>query len=173
MPQVGNQYRMSVDATISTGSFKWFITGSTGNPNVTPDFIIDSTSTGQKMEFLATTSNLLNTEMYMVAIEDASTGDFDNLSFIQIEATDPYFSVSGSSGSMIWDGQSLEVRNAATEPVFSTAEDGVQIGSWIIETDRLQIGNNGMMLSGSGVISAYHFYVSEAGDITGSGFLFA
>ena len=70
------------------------------------------------------------------------------------------------------DGLYLDSKNhwydsgvLTTNSIIAT---GGTVGGWSISDNKIQAGSSGMMLSGSGVISASNFYVDESGNLTAS-----
>ena len=73
----------------------------------------------------------------------------------------------GGSGGIDYDGSTLTIGSSTTIQGLITAETG-SIGGWLIADGYLSSSLGGMLLSGSGVISASGFYVSETGAMTAS-----
>ena len=73
----------------------------------------------------------------------------------------------GGSGGIVFDGSTLTIGSSTTIQGLLTAETG-SIGGWLIAEGFLSSSLGGMLLSGSGVISASGFYVSEDGAMTAS-----
>ena len=90
-----------------------------------------------------------------------------NDSFFRAGDTNNYIKWDGVNGQLSLEGSNVIIGANVKVSGSLKAIDGT-IGGWSISDNKIQAGSSGMMLSGSGVISASSFYVDEVGNVTAS-----
>jgi hypothetical protein len=137
-----------------------------GTGGVAPQFSV--TSGGVLVASSATITGAITatTGTFTGAI-NASGGEFTG----RVKAGNAYFGV-GADGNPLHHGIYLDSTNhwydSGVLTTNSITATGGTVGGWTISDNKIQAGSSGMMLSGSGVISASNFYVDESGNVTAS-----